>query len=427
LLLLGMKKSFLILHILIFVWMQLLPQNLTAQEMQSRPVPPMPKSYKLPDMHLLDTVRFYEKLRSRIGQRVDVEGFVGRYGATFGNEFRQKIYEIEHQFDEEIEIILTLSSTMDDAKVLQKKLEAHGKKMVIVEIPDWLQQKILADAERKAQQQAGLAQAIWNSGKSIGKLKDPSVVRTMVSNAYKIMKNQYVTPSKRDIKIAAVSVAVADTITGIGLALAVGGLDPLTIAAILTKKALFIGGTALFARTIANRIKSNPFNELKVRTGLGKVIADTTYTVGTKILMPYSNFEFHSEAGSESLYALTESLAMDKKEKKISEKSSDTLFWYIFAYGTTLSILSTLGIGHELIIEQAFFEVSLMRAVQIASMIAFGGLFIYKHKHLEKFAQLHNRELLKANISKLIKPTSFYRPPDVSITLNGLSCNLLFQ
>jgi hypothetical protein len=427
-----MKNLMIVFQILIFVWMQIAPVHLLAQEATEaaiqREIPPMPRNYKFPDMHLLDTVAFYQRFKDQVGKRIDVEGVIGRYGATFGKDFKQKIYEIEQQYNEKIEIILTLSSTREDAEILKQNMETKGKKMVIVEIPDWLQQRFLERAARESQ--GHLAKMSWEVQMLFKAIVHPQVISEKASDAIKILKNQYVTPTKRDIKIAAISATTAGVLTGIGFAVGVG-IDPMMMAAIMTGKVLFVGGTSAFSRTIANAIKADYGNEFKVMTGFKKFAVETYYSMTMKGASSFGSYDI-SQLAPDSLHTVLHKTVDNVKEKKLSEEARDNLVWYNLAFGTAMGLVGTLGLGHHIVLEYGFIHITQFEITSFVITSAMLVAYLYRANHFEKLANNNVKEMI-LNVTKKITPSkSKMREPylaSVTLTMDGdgPSCSRLFQ
>lgn len=356
-------------------------------------VTPMPENYKLPRGLMLDSVVFFNRYKDQQGRRVDVKGFNGRFGATWGEDFRRKVFEIEQQHNSKVELIYTLTSTMEDAKTLQKRMALVGREMAIIEIPDWVQEHVL---ERAAAESAGGLKELWYETKEVaGKLLHP--IKT-VTDAQKILRNQFVKPSPEDIRIAAISTSISAATT---LAFSIG-IDWRFAVAMTAARALFSGTNAVFRSTLNNLFRANLLDETRlISTGrrtaarlltFGVGIGQTYYSIGTNYFS-----EFYALSQSQLLShtvtsGVVESLSSEERNNRLSEKANRNMQFNTFLVGSMIGALATVGTVGPMVWEYGFLNVS---ALQTASIAIFSSLFLaykYYSDNVEKMAQKSLRE-----------------------------------
>lgn len=355
--------------------------------------PPMPSNYKLPRALMLDSVVFYNRYKDTQGRRIDVKGFNGRFGATWGEDFKRQMFEIEQQYDSRVERIYTLSSTIEDAKVLQKRMELIGRKMVIVEIPDFVQNHIL---ERAAAQAAGGLTELWYETKEMGgKLLHP--IKT-VSDAHKILKNQFTKPAPEDIRIAAISTSISAATT---LAFSIG-IDWRFAIAMTAARALFTGTNAMFRSTINNLYRANLLDETRlVGTGrrtaarlltFGVGIGQTYYTIGTNYFSEFYKLSQSQLMSHTITSGVVESMSSEERNNRLSERANRNMQFNTFLIGSVIGALSTVGTVGPIVLDYGFLNVS---SLQAASVAIFSSLFLaykYYSDNVEKMAQRSLRE-----------------------------------
>ena len=396
-----MKKLILIFQILIFtathaVRADDIPHAINAADVAvEKVIPPMPSNYRLPEMQLVDSVKFYNQYKNQIGQRVEVEGLVGRFGATFGDDFRRKVYEAESQFNEKVEIILTLSSTMEDAKVLKKRMEMVGRSATIVEIPDHIQNRVLAEAEARAA--GGLKELWWDMKDKGGKLIHPI---DTISNTGKIIRNQFVKPNADDVYLSRLTLKVVagSAIITTGASLMMGiGVDPVLLIAITAARLFFNGTTRTYNKTITNISRANIFNDLDVvsttRQVIGRLstfglgIGEAYYGIGSSIAGSSYGFTQQQLLSNTLTSGVIETASAVERNKRLSTKASNNVYIMSLVIGSLIGSVGTMGHVGPLILDYGFFQIS---SLQAASLTVFTGLLVsikYFTNHVEKVAR----------------------------------------
>lgn len=393
-----MKKFIIVLQILV-----LLSQSVRADTtgnaassseialtQQQEVIPEMPKNYKLPTMQLLDSVAFYNEYKDQRGKRVSVQGISGRFGATFGEEFKRKVFDIERQAQEPVEIILTLSSTIEDAKILKDRMALSGRKMVIVEIPDHIQDYLLKKAEAEA---AGGIKELWFDTKDkLGKLVN---VGETLSNSKKIIQNQFVGPTRGDLRL--VWVSVASTAVTTALLITVGGVDP-TLALSLGVLRAMIGGTTLaYNKTLSNIFKSDIFNEFNITStprraltrlsvmGLG--IGQFYYLVGSTLAGSSYGLTQGQLITNTYTSGLVETLSSEERNNRLSERANHNMIIGHIIIGAAISSAAIVGKTGPLLYSAGFFQVSSLLAGTVVLYTGFFFAYKYFSHHVEKVAQ----------------------------------------
>lgn len=453
-----MKNLVLAVQILIFVFMQIAPSYLHADNSPSiksgsasteasvAALKTVPKNYRLPDMTLVkgaasaisNPIEFYNRYHTKKGDTVDVEGVIGRFGATWGADFKQQIYMIEQQYNSKVSIILSLDTTMADAKILQEKMKARGNEnVVIVEIPSWLQNQILESvtaAAAKKEQQGFIFQT-----KTVGKSFKPQTFKGKLKTAGQIIANQYVTPTKEEIKVAAISAAAAGTVTATALLFSVG-LSDLTLLSLMNiigmtlLKSAVVGTVGSFGRTLGNLAKADLSNELKIASGIKATLGEVFYAIGANGMASFGSYNI-SSAIADSMSAMADKKANDTKEEKLSDKAKKNIFWYTFALGTALGLLGAIGIGDSLILDQSIIKITKMQAATFG--ITLGLAFLYKF-HANRVEALADKDLIertKLSMNKIVSlQTKFKTNPNFQtlrpvVTLMGdnMTCGALFN
>lgn len=395
-----MKKLILFLHILTFTFMQIAPayssdgvrenqalskvtefahltQNFTldAPVQQTEAAVKIttevraPRNYRLPNMFAVDAL-FKYWLRNQDGQRGEVEGFVGRFGVTLGPDFKNQIYKIEQEYKSKVEIILTLTSTIKDAHTLKAQLEKEGRKMVIVEVPDWFQKRLLEQAS--AASQGKFKEMLW-LGKDI--LRNPGMA---AKNAFEIIKNQYEKPSRSDIRIAAITTTLVGGAGIAGTAMSVG-LDPVTLVTLLSVK-MALGGVTVFNKFIGNLNKSDIFNEFTQLTGLRRMFSETVYSLSTGVV----------ESGSVNINPLevtskfAESAASVEKDEKIkSEKANKRVLILTLALGATIAFAGNMGASNWSV-EMGSVQIPIFQV----GVIGISTLMFFAYRHIKKVERI---------------------------------------
>ncbi len=356
-------------------------------------LPPRSEKYRLPRMLMLDSVAFYNQFKDAQGRRIDVKGYNGRFGATWGEEFTQQVYEIEQRYDSKVELILTLTSTLEDAKVLQKRMELVGRKMVIVEIPDWVQNQIL---ERAAAEAAGGLTELWHDTKDkAGKLLHP--IKT-VTDAQKILRNQFVKPAPEDIRIAAISTSISAATT---LAFSIG-IDWRFAIAMTAARAFFTGTTSLFRSTINNLYRANLLDETRlISTGrrtaarlltFGVGIGQTYYAIGTTWFNEFYKLSQSQILSHTTTSGIVESLSSEERNNRLSERANRNMQFNTFLIGSMIGAMGAIGSVGPMVFDYGFFNVS---SLQSASIVIFSSLFLaykYYSDRVEKIAQKSLRD-----------------------------------
>ncbi len=447
-----MKKQFLLLQILIFALVQTSPMQVTpaysadgtrsdssslekltefakiTQNFTGEAIPQnqnteatvvtgvMPRNYRLPDMYLVDSTAFLYKFRDQVGKRITVEGFIGRYGATFGKDFKEQIYKIEQEYRGSVEIILTLESTIEDAKILKRQMDANGHNMTIVSIPDWFQKRLHEHAEVASQ--GKLKELLWETKQLFKRIAvDPK--GTLV-DAAEIIKNQYVKPTKKDIRISAITTTVGSVAVGAGM-LSIG-VDPITIAWALGLKVAFVGPAGVFNKFIANLLKTDFNNELKVMSGLRRLVADAYYAVGTSTLTSggINGTQFLETASS----ALAEGAANMERERRIkSERANNRLSYLSLAIGAMLGYAGASGMAGPTL-ETAYFQVTTLHGLGLLYAGVMFGIYKYKPKAVQKIAEADLAKATNLQGLKALQSRFRYKPSQFNIPA---TCGSLFQ
>jgi hypothetical protein len=405
-----MKKLILIFQILILV-----SQNIYADDTRSVQVNvaepalasplTMPKNYKLPDMHLLDSVRFYNQYKDQQGKRLVVDGFTGRFGATYGEDFKKKIFEIESRSGEHVEIILTLTSTMEDAKIYQKRLALVGRKTVIVEIPDEVQQEILEKAT--AQAAGGFKELWWDTKHKVNKLMSPI---DSASYSMKIIKNQFVKPNRYDLNIVGISVATTIATTG-ALVLFVPGVDP-AVAVSMCLTRILIGAPLLAVRrTVGNLYKAKFFEDtaqvsvwkqvlLRVST-LGLGVGELYYGIGTEIgAQGLSQAQVFTNATTSGVI---DNLASIQRDRRLSEIANYRMFVYSLIISSAISTVGIAGYTGGMALDYSLLQLNYLQSF---SLVIFGSLWLsYKFfsNNVERIAQKDLKLFLYERFRKLTR------------------------
>lgn len=397
------KKLILTVQIFVFAWTSIVSaadgqssnQAAISNQTTETILTQMPKNYKLPDMQLLDSVAFYNRYKDKQGHRVSVQGYNGRFGATFGEEFKKQIFEIERMNEQKVEIILTLTSTMADAKVLRDRMALVGRKMIIVEIPDEIQQRILGRAEAEA---AGGLKELWWDTKSVGsKLIHP---QKTLSDVKKILKNQIVKPSHNDVRLTAVS--IGSTVVTTALLLSVG-VDP-AFALTMAAARIAIGGpTTYFRYTIRNLFSSDLTDETRVTSTarqvftrllvLGLGISEAYYGIGSSFSSPDFKLTQGQLISNSVASGLIDTAASIEKTKRLSPNANYRMTLYTLMIGSIISAFYAVGKVGPMVLEYGVFQISTLQA---SSMVVFSGFYLsYKFlsMHVEKIAQ---RDLLQS-------------------------------
>lgn len=426
-----MKKFIIVLQILVLLSQSVFADSTattsTALEAQPEIVPQIPEKYKMPNMHLLDSVAFVNKYKDRNNQPVYVRGVVGkiqkylherkqvvqsytgRYGATWGDDFLRRVYDIERTAQEPIEIVLTLSSTMNDAKAFRDRMALAGRKMMILEIPDHIQEHILNKAEAEA---AGGIKELWFDTKDkVGKLIN---IKQTIEDSKKIIKNQFVAPSRSDIGLVAVSVTA--TITTTVLLATVGNVDPMLAASLGALRAL-IGGTALaYHRSLTNIFKSDIFNELKVTSlprrvftrlsvmGLG--LGEFYYLIGSAVAG--GNYGMTQKQIFTNTYTsgIVETLSSEERNNRLSTRANNNMILGHIIIGAAISSSAIVGKTGPLVYSSGIIEFSSLLVGTLALHTGFFFAYRYLSHHIEKIAQ---KDLIEAGIKKWERVISMRR------------------
>ena len=415
-----MKKFIIVLQILV-----LLSQNIHANEGTATALvnqteasvsevikPQMPKNYRLPEMMLLDSVAFYNEFKNQVGKRVSVNGYSGRFGATFGEDFKQKIFEVESQFNEKVEIILTLSSTIEDARILKQKMALAGRKMTIVEIPDEVQKRILDKAEAKAA--GGLKELWWDTKDKAGKLLHP--VKTVTDSA-KIVRNQFVKPTAEDVRMTVFTTSIT---AGTTLMLSVG-IDWKFAIAMTAARAFFTGTTTLFRTTINNLYRADITNDLGV-TGtwrqtiaklgtMGVGIGEAYYGIGSTWFSEHYRLTQAQLLSQTITSGLVETLSSTERNNRLSDRANRNMYFNTFVIGSLIGALASIGHVGPMVFESGvvnFFSYDMsaqFSTLQVTSIALYLGLFLsYKYftDRVERMAQKTMREHLAERARRLM-------------------------
>lgn len=406
-----MRKLIISIQVFVFVWTNLV-YAADGQQTHATPISvplvetiqtQMPKDYMLPDMELLDSVSFYNHYKNKIGQRLDVKSRSGRFGATFGDEFKQKIFEIERMSGEKIKIILTLTSTMADARILKDRMALDGKKMVIVEIPDKIQERILQKAE--AQAAGGLKELWWDTKSKSAVLLHP---KKTISDAKKIFKNQFIKPSKNDVRLTTVYIG-STVATTIATVLSIG-VDP-TLAVTMAAARIAIGGATTYYRdTIENLFTSDLLDETKtISTGrqiftrllvLGLGISEAYYTIGSEFTAQGYRMTQNQLLSNNATSGVIDS-ASGIQKRRLSAEANYKMTLYTIMIGSVISTLASVGSMGPMMLDYGIFEIT---ALQTGSMVIFGGMLLsYKFlaRHVEKVAERDLSAILKQKYLRL--------------------------
>lgn len=405
-----MKKLIIVLQILVLLSQSVRADDtrlsavsaVSADSATTTPLEQMPKNYKLPDMILLDSIAFYNQFRDQAGKRVSVQGFTGRFGSTFGEDFKSKIFELEKSNESKIEIILTLSSTREDAKVYRDKLATMGRKAIIVDIPDEVQKDFIARADAKAQ--GGLKELWWDVKDKTKKIYH---LDKTISDTKKIIRHQFVKPNHEDLDLMYLSLKVTG-LTAVGLLFV--GVDPSLVLSMAAARAVIGGSTMAFHRTISNIFKTDITHDLSIvstprRTitrlltmGLG--FSEAYYAIGTH-LSPTYGITQEQILSNTVTSGVIETAAAEERNNRLSALATTRMIRYTIMLGAALSTFSMTGTTGPLVIEQGIFQISLLQSITLAIFGASFLMYKYKSDKVEKFAQAGFLETLRKKLARV--------------------------
>lgn len=420
-----MKNLALVLHILIFAWVQVASVQLHAQDSTGLPapriIPPRPAKYKPPRVRVppeilratngmpetddfqvnMETangqkISFWKKFKTLAGENVEIHGRVIDL-STLGEDYVQALYEIQLEYGSKVEVVLAMPGHAEASKrlgeALKQKEISEGNQPIdrmVLETPPQTHKKILEIAAKEAEAKKFPFKTLWTRLKV---LADPVATRGVIDNAGKILVNQYEKPTPRDMKVAIVAMSSIALGTAIGLVVGVGGVDPGLLAATTTAKILFAGSTAMFGKTILKVLTTPIEHPFKILSGLRKTAQDMTYMVGSSAFM--SGGYGASQFATDSVNMLVDRTVVSDSEKKFTAQTRDRLMWFTFGFNVTLGLFGSLGIGSL--------------ATQLAFSIFSCGLMLayaYKAKSIEKFVEISNRGLITMR-TRLIDPFKF--------------------
>ncbi len=420
-------------------------------------IPKMPKDYTLPNMLYVgpekkksifkEIISFFYRFKDKNGNRIDVQGEVGRFGATWGNAFKEEVYHLQRISGEKVVFILALSSTRGAAEILKQKMALDGHEALIINIPEEAQKYIL---ERAAAQAAGSFKGLWWDTKD--KYKKLVNIKETISNSKKILRNQFIKPNADDLSLVRVSVGATALTTTMVL---LGGVDP-GLALTMAAMRIMIGGTSLyFHRTITNLFRFNIFDEFALKSptrqtlsrlalmGLG--IGEIYYLMGSQIAGPSYGMTQRQLLTNTLTSGLVETAAATERTNRLSDIANRRMIVYSILLGAGISTASMVGAVGPILVGSAsanpiFFDSGVIEisTLQGTALTLYTGLllsYIYLTHRVEKIAQ-HDLIEIFLNITK-----GYYKKATNEIQAirkrrnqnaipsytNPLTCSRLFQ
>lgn len=354
--------------------------------------------------HMLDSVTAYFKFHDQIGKRFnvnDVHSYTIRVGALADPDWIKKANEVVNAAQQEgfakPEIILTLTSTIPDAQVLQKKLLMLGTPTVIIELPDEVQKRY--EERFLARKNHGAMGEVWfDTKEGFKKLIHP--IQT-IRNAAKIIQNSVESPSERQIFFSKIRIGTTAAVSSaiMGTMIYLGNISPEFGASIIASQTILTALTSFNSRTLRNFNRVDLLNDFSITkdglraklgsiVGIGLTLSETQHGISTvtgagEYMLTQPQVIVNSLAQSAPSTFMSE-----ERNKQHVESTAD--FWSLatfFALSVPFGIASSLGfVGPELI-DAGYLHVTTLSA---GSILAYGGMYLahrYKAQKLEKLAR----------------------------------------
>ncbi|MES2769145.1 MAG: DUF349 domain-containing protein [Bdellovibrionota bacterium] len=373
-------------------------------------IPKMPKDYTLPNMLYVgpekkksifkQVTSFFFRFKDKNGNRIDVQGEVGRFGSNWGDGFKEKIYHLQRESGEKVIFILTLSSTRNAAKILKQKMALEGREALIIDIPDEAQKYILEKAEAKAA--GGFKELWWDTKDKYGKLIN---IKETISNSKKILRNQFVKPNADDLGLVRVSLGATAFATVAMVTL--GNVDPGLALTMAAMRAL-IGGTSLYYhRTIANLFRFNIFDEFTFKSStrqtlsrltlMGLGIGEIYYLMGSHLAGPSYGMTQRQLLTNTLTSGFVETAGATERTNRLSDVANRRMIIYSILLGAGISTASMVGAVGPILVGPAaanpiFFDNGIIEisTLQGTALVVYTGLLLsYKYltHRVEKIAQ----------------------------------------
>lgn len=413
-----MKKFIIVFQILILISQSIYaadgqPSSQSTEASVSAPIiPARPTNHRLPDFHFIppqkkqfeEAVKMTSQFSDSKGEKINVDVQYGRFGSTFGPEFEQTVYEAEVKANKKVEFILALDTTMEAAKIYKQRLAAVNREAIIITIPETEQKKYM---ERwSALDTGGLKELWWETKDVAGKLLHP--VETLSKSA-KIIKNQFVTPTKDDLYLLKASIGTTALTTGV-LIFAVG-VDPTFALSLALARMLIGGSTTAYRKTINNLFRADITHDLSsvstlrqvmTRVGvMGYGLSQAYYAIGSHLSSNYGLTQ-QQILSNTITSGVIDTAASIERDRKLSEKASQRMILYTMIVGTILSTLSITGNVGPVLLDWGIIQVSGLQTVSVTMFSALLLSYKFFADRVEKAAQKSIREHLAERRRRLL-------------------------
>jgi hypothetical protein len=359
-------------------------------------------------VRMLDSVVSHWSLHDRVGKRLNVKSYIVRTGALADPGWIQKANEIVANAKQEgfakPEIILTLSSTIPDALILQKTLLMYNIPTVIIELPDEVQARY--EARYKAREANGFTGQMWfDTKEGFKKLANP---KKAIVDASKIIRNSIEKPNSKQIFYAGVKVGIGTVAMGAAMGGMVyfGNVSFEFATAVLLSRAFFTGTTSAFGSTITNLARTDLLNDFSFINGARE---DLAHIGGLGLGISETQHGISSVAGAGEYFMTQDQLVANNfvqgypskllskaREERQSESAAD--FYNLFAFtaiSTPVGLAASLGFTGPTIVDAGFTQITVLTATSIAAISAMYLGHKYQNQQFEKLARAKWSEVIR--------------------------------